>query len=59
MLQVGLLGAQAPLEAPVLNMDKTRSGFATPHLGHFISLSLSVMPRRSSNFSPQAGHSYS
>jgi len=59
MLQVELPGAQDPLEEPVLNMEKTRRGFALPHLGHLISLSLSVMPRRSSNFSPQAVHSYS
>jgi hypothetical protein len=62
MPQVGLLGAQEPPEEPeepVLNMDKIRRGFNAPHLGHFNSVSLSFMLRRSSNFSSQLWHSYS
>jgi hypothetical protein len=58
MLQV-LPGGQALPEEPVLNIEKIRRGFVTPHLGHFISSSTSFMPRRISNFSPQALHSYS
>ena len=58
-LQVGLLGAQAPLPDPVVKAEMTRCGFLAPHLGHLISLSLSAMRRRSSNLSPHPGQLYS
>ena len=59
MLQVELPGGQAAPEEPVLNMERIRRGLGASHLGHFISLSLSFIPRRSSNLVLQAGHSYS
>jgi hypothetical protein len=56
--QVGLL-RQDLTEEQVPKVEKILCGCFLPHLGHFSSLSLPVMLRRASNFSPQDGHLYS
>jgi len=55
-----VVGAHDSPENPEqLKVEKTLWGFFLPHLGHFSSLSLSLMLRRASNFSPQLWHLYS
>jgi hypothetical protein len=55
-----VVGAQEPPEDMLqLNDEKTRRGSFLPHLGHFSSVSLSLMLRRVSNFSRQDLHWYS
>jgi hypothetical protein len=58
MLQPELLTQALPEEA-MPKVEKILRGCFLPHLGHFISLSLSATFRRASNFSPQFVHSYS
>ena len=47
------------MEEVVPKTENTLFGESFPHLGHLISLSLSAILRRSSNFSPHFEHSYS
>jgi len=56
--QVGVLMEDLP-EEQVPKVEKTRRGCFLPHLGHFSSLSLSIILRWASNFSPQDLHWYS
>jgi hypothetical protein len=56
--QLGLL-MQDLSEEDVPKVEKILRGCFLPHLGHFNALSLSVILRWASNFSPQLGHSYS
>jgi len=56
--QLGLLMQDLP-EEQVPKVEKILCGCFLPHLGHFNSLSLSVILRWASNFSPQDLHSYS
>jgi hypothetical protein len=53
--QLGLLIHDLP-EEQVPKVEKILCGCFLPHLGHFSSLSLSVILRCASNFSPQDGH---
>jgi hypothetical protein len=46
-------------EEAVPKVEKILCGCFLPHLRHFSSLSLSVILRCASNFSPQDGHLYS
>jgi hypothetical protein len=55
---VGVLTQDFPEDA-VPKVENILRGCFLPHLGHFSSLSLSVILRRASNFSPQDGHLYS
>jgi hypothetical protein len=55
-----VVGAHDPPDDMLqLNAEKTLRGSFLPHLGHFSSVSLSLMLRRASNFSPQDLHWYS
>ena len=61
--QVCAAGAQPGVDTPededeeaVPNEQNCLRGCSWPHLGHFNSLSLSLMLRRRSNFSPHLGH---
>jgi hypothetical protein len=53
--QPGLL-MQALFEEAVPKVEKILRGCFLPHLGHFISLSLSAILRCASNFLPQFEH---
>jgi len=57
--QVEPVGAQLLSEDEVLKRDKTRLSVPFRHSGHLMSISLSLMLRRNSNFLPHSGHSYS
>ena len=59
MAQLEPLGAHNPLEEAVEKVENTLLGFAASHFGHFTSVLLSDILRRTSNFSPQLMHSYS